>query len=297
MKKITAAGKEAHGGQRGAFAMLTGSFSDRKTNSYLPLQPGLENNPAYYTHTKRIRDPNSRSVVLYYQFKTSKNVADATMVVPDGCIDIIFCCSPGKPIANCYGTVLQCSQTFFEADCEYVGVRYLPEQAIHLMKELVNNSIPLQDLISTEACILERVGNAKTFEEKIKVLEKTINKQVIQNTNVPGLIKYSIERIYLSNGNTNLDQLAKETGYSARYLRKKFDDLIGISPKLFSQIVRFQNSLNMIIDMSEIDLWDIVSENGYCDQAHFINQFKKFCNLTPKRFMKTFAKRSLAVNQ
>lgn len=87
-----------------------------------------------------------------------------------------------------------------------------------------------------------------------------------------------------------MDQLAQETGYSLRYLRKKFDDYIGLSPKLFSEIIRFQNSLNMIISKDIFNWWDIVSENGYYDQAHFINQFRKFSHLTPAKFKEIFAK-------
>lgn len=78
-----------------------------------------------------------------------------------------------------------------------------------------------------------------------------------------------------------MTELANETGYSTRYLRKQFEDHIGISPKLFSQIVRFQSSLNMLLKNASCSVIDVSNENGYYDQAHLINEFKNFGYDTP----------------
>jgi AraC-like DNA-binding protein len=78
-----------------------------------------------------------------------------------------------------------------------------------------------------------------------------------------------------------MNQLANEIGYSTRYLRKQFETHIGISPKLFSKIIRFQCSLNMLLNNNHYTVNDVIYENGYYDQSHLINEFKDFGYITP----------------
>ncbi|RJS63861.1 hypothetical protein CJ485_03605 [Priestia filamentosa] len=52
---------------------------------------------------------------------------------------------------------------------------------------------------------------------------------------------------------------------------KQFEQDIGISPKLFSQIVRFQCSLSMFMNDKNYSICDIIEESGYYDQAHLMN--------------------------
>lgn len=258
---------------------------------YLPLQPGLENNKDYNIKLKFIHDAVNKSIIIFYQFNSTK-FTESTFILPGGCIDILFCCNPQNPTADCYGTVLKSKPWVFKADYDYFGVRYLPEQGIHLMKELIDKDIPLLDIISADFSIIEKVVNAKSFEERIEFFIKCINNSILRLTYIPSLVKYSIEKIYSAKGNIGIDQLALETGYSVAYLRKKFEEIIGVSPKLFCEIVRFQNSLSMIIKRSECNLWDVISENGYYDQAHLIHQFKKFGTLTPAKFKDNFARKT-----
>ena len=257
--------------------------------SYLPLQPGFEINKDYYIRVEK--DLINKNIMIFYQFKMDSSSANnSILVVPDGCVDIIFSYNPRNIFANCCGTVLQSKKIIFKSDYEYFGVRYLAEQGIFLMKDLIESEIPLLDLITGDRYIVEKIANARSFAERVDLFNIFMAASTSEFALVPKLVKYSIERIYQAKGNINMDQLAMESGYSVRYLRKKFEDIIGMPPKFFSEIVRFQNSLSMIIKKDEYSLWDVISETGYYDQAHFINQFKKFSTLTPVKFKETFAK-------
>lgn len=263
--------------------------------NYLPLQPGFEINKDYYIQINR--DSNDSNAVVFYQFQIDKNSNNSLLVVPDGCIDIIFRYNNQKISADCYGSLLQSKKVLFQSDYEYFGVRFLAEQGVFSMKDLIESEIPLLDLITSDPYIIEKIANSKSFVERINFINNFIKNSVPKFSIVPELVKYSIDRIYKSKGNINLDQLSAETGYSIRYIRKKFEEVIGIPPKFFSEIVRFQNSLSMIIKNDEFSLWDIINENGYYDQAHFINQFKKFSTLTPTKFMETFGNTGVGLGQ
>lgn len=220
---------------------------------------------------------------------------DPMSVIPDGCIDILFYCDPVRPYASVCGTVLKYKKINFQANCEYFGVRFLPKQETqhfkYSMKEVIDCQIPLADMITIEPTIMERLINEQDFRGRIKLFKEEIGNNIFACNDLPAIIDYSLNKIYSTKGNVNMNQLAVETGYSTRYLRKQFDAHVGMPPKLFSQIVRFQNSLHMLLNKKFFTVWDVINENGYYDQSHLINEFKKFGYLTPNKFMHTVSKK------
>jgi len=62
-----------------------------------------------------------------------------------------------------------------------------------------------------------------------------------------------------------------------------FVQYTGLTPKLYSQINRFQNSLQLVREGNS-SLTSIAYECGYADQSHFIREFKSFTGLTPSGY-------------
>ena len=61
--------------------------------------------------------------------------------------------------------------------------------------------------------------------------------------------------------------------------------MYNISPQKYSNIVRFQQSVNMLLGDKKIyTISDIVHQNGYFDEAHFIRDFKSYSNYSPMKF-------------
>ena len=71
---------------------------------------------------------------------------------------------------------------------------------------------------------------------------------------------------------------------SERNFERKFREYVGISPKLFSRICRFQSSLKQLQESNYEKLSDIAFENNFSDQSHFIRTFKEFAGFSPNQF-------------
>lgn len=100
------------------------------------------------------------------------------------------------------------------------------------------------------------------------------------------VVKQAIEKILATNGKVKLNSLAHELLIHERTLERRFRAETALKPKQFAKIIQFQSSL---IQMSINDfkkLADVVYENGYADQSHFIRVFKSFTGKTPKTFVK-----------
>ena len=98
-------------------------------------------------------------------------------------------------------------------------------------------------------------------------------------------IRIAIERILRSKGQKNLRELAAELRISTRSLERNFFQQTALKPKQFARIIQFQSSLIQLSVKDYNKLTDIVYENGYADQSHFIRVFKSFTGKIPSRFI------------
>ena len=59
---------------------------------------------------------------------------------------------------------------------------------------------------------------------------------------------------------------------------------VGMTPKGFLRVIRFQKAIEEISNRTSVDWTSIAHESGYYDQAHFINDFKAFSGYTPSEY-------------
>ena len=91
-----------------------------------------------------------------------------------------------------------------------------------------------------------------------------------------------INDIHSSNGKLSISELSKRNNITMRHLERKFKSLIGMSPKEYSNIIRFQHALSIIKNPSENrSLLDIAFECGYYDHSHLSNEIKRHTGLSP----------------
>lgn len=267
----------------------------KKSGNYFPSQPEIKTNTSYYKELKPVGTCFCNDIALFYQFKTDPTSPTVTSLIPDGCFDFLFCCHPTRPTAFLWTSPFhRKTQPQFEKDCEYFGVRFFPEQSMikihYSMNELLDQQIPLLDVMSVDQSLVELISSCHSFNERIVQFENYLQTIRIDLGKNQKIVKYAIHHIYSSRGMLNVNELSDAIGYSEQHIRKKFEAYIGFSPKQFCQIVKFQNSLDMYLEEDDSDILNIIYENGYYDQAHFIKGFKKFIHLTPRQYKQYFDK-------
>ena len=104
--------------------------------------------------------------------------------------------------------------------------------------------------------------------------------------NIDFKIKQVIESIITSKGQKNITIIAKELKINSRTLERRFLSETGLLPKQFAKIIQFQSSLEQLSVNDFTKLTDIVYDNGFSDQSHFIKVFKAYTGKTPKAFSK-----------
>lgn len=263
--------------------------------AYFPAQPEIELNTDSYQEFKPIGTPFGNHIAVYYQFKTTEESIHSLSLIPDGCFDILFRCHPQKPGAILWTSPLQRRlQPNFHKNCVYFGVRFYPEQGLlklkYPMKEMLDQQIPLLDVLGMDESYIEKISEADSFSNRIEVFNEFLSGFPLNKNNDYQIVFSAIKSISASSGLLNISELAKKIGYSDRYLRGKFEEYIGFSPKQFCQIVKFQNCLHKLLFEEDKDLLDLIYDYGYYDQAHFIRGFKKYAYFTPGQYKNQFYK-------
>jgi len=170
------------------------------------------------------------------------------------------------------------------------------------ISEIKNNIIPIKDINNSDWLDLEKkLSDCKDNKSIITCLEENLlrklEKNNLFNSYLP--INYdrvlsAIGRIESTKGCVNIKELSSLVCLSDKQFNRIFADYVGINPKHFLRIVRYQSVLlklqsSNLSEYKDIDLHDLVYDFGYYDQSHLINNFKEFTGYTPREYVSLFS--------
>jgi len=84
-------------------------------------------------------------------------------------------------------------------------------------------------------------------------------------------------------GQLTVEHLANAAGVSRQHLARVFREDVGVTPKLYCRLARFQATLGDAGRGNHMDWAQVAAQRGYADQSHMIAEFRRFSSLTPER--------------
>ena len=162
--------------------------------------------------------------------------------------------------------------------------------------EMNNCIISLADLFGQEALDLEeQVLHAGHVSPIINLVEQFLLKKGVNAKDTDPVFKESLQYIYQHKGILTIEELLKKIPVTERQLERKYNKYIGTGPKKFSDIIKFQHFLKLLLHhRPDEKMTHAVYDGGYYDQSHLNNYFKKNTGLTPWQYK--LDHRLLAVN-
>ncbi|MBS9525118.1 AraC family transcriptional regulator [Litoribacter alkaliphilus] len=153
------------------------------------------------------------------------------------------------------------------------------------MKDLVNQRRPLDLMVGkTGNIIYDDLANSPSIESKIIKIEDFLNSYYETAKSRLSIIDEAIDFINDRRGVVTIQEIVTKYKFSSRYLEKKFLEKVGVTPKLYSRIKRFSTVTDRVSRMQKVDWQEIVLENGFHDQSHFVKDFKKFNFIKPSQY-------------
>ena len=134
----------------------------------------------------------------------------------------------------------------------------------------------------------DKLGEAATPQAKFKVLEKLLVLR-LDRTQAAGRAEesthWALQRFLHQPQVITIRAVSGALGMSQKHFIETFRRNVGVTPKRFCRIRRFQQALSQIQARQKVDWADVVCSCGYYDQAHFINEFSAFCGMSPSAYL------------
>ena len=217
--------------------------------------------------------------------------------------------------AGLYGTAVfsGARSNCFTIDCNQqervVGVQFAPGGAFPFfrmpMSELEDSSFNMTDLWGNAAgWMRERVMAAQTPRAMLEELERCLLEQlgaagcdartVFGKTAGAGLgiaerlhpaVVYMAGELDICDGPGRVQAVTGRIGMSQRRLTQIFHEQVGVSPKTFHRVRRFQHTLQRLRSLRRVDWAGLAVECGYYDQAHLSHDFRQIAGMTPSAYL------------
>jgi AraC-like DNA-binding protein len=204
--------------------------------------------------------------------------------------DGVWQSSPGAPRADLIGPSTVVGPSSLAARAEAVGVYFRAGTVSPFFRvsgdDLRNRVAGADELWGAQAGgLAEELSELDREGSCIDRLEAALLRQAARaespgaTADIPGMAAWIIRR----GGQVGVEQLAERAGVSRQHLTRVFRQTVGVTPKMYCRLVRFQSALAYATPRGELDWAQVAAELGYADQSHLIAEFREFSSLTPER--------------
>ena len=201
------------------------------------------------------------------------------LVLPDGCVDIVFWAEGGL---RAVGAMTSGLVTPVPAGGRFCGVRFRPGRAGRFLRnapsELTGDWAGLESLWGGPARILkEQLSETASPMQQVHLLASALK--------VPELAESPFDKamsaVIVANGALGLEDAARHANLSARQFRRRCLEETGLAPKQLFRVLRFRRALRLLSLAPRRGWAQLAAECGYYDQAHLIRDFRQFSGSTP----------------
>jgi AraC-like DNA-binding protein len=182
-----------------------------------------------------------------------------------------------------------------DGDVEYLGIEFYPYGLRPFLNfnciVITNTFLEMGSLQNgLHEALKPAMNELHSAEKRVELIEQRLLELLPKVFLTPGkhLIRI-FNLIEQSNGSIPINQICDHIGISARQLNRDFEKFIGVSPKFYSRIVRFNNFLENVKMIGKFDDFaDLAYHCGYTDQAHMIHECTDFTGITPTELLTRF---------
>ena len=172
-----------------------------------------------------------------------------------------------------------------------LGVHFKPGGAFAFLgapaSEVTDTHADLADLWGRPANQLrERLSDAVAPRDRFQIMEQVLMDRLRRSPKRRQAIVTALDAFGPYGTGATVRDVAREVDLCQRRFRKLFASQVGLTPKIFCRILRFQRVRTMAKQIEKPDWAQIASTCGYFDQSHLINDFREFSDFSPTEYLR-----------
>jgi AraC-like DNA-binding protein len=226
--------------------------------------------------------------------------ASREAILPDGCAHFVINLSENRirlyerieshKLTTIGGSIFcgprSSPYAFMPAAASVIGVLFRPGGVFRLLsaptEEFMDTQVPLEFIIGGDE-LREQLIAAATPASAFLVLENFLLDQLQRSLSIHRAVRYAVNE-FEQDAFLSVAAVLEKIGLSERRFSRIFSEQVGLTPKLFQRVRRFQRTMASLPSHGEVDWAGTATANGYYDQAHLINDFRSFSSVTPSDF-------------
>lgn len=235
----------------------------------------------------------------YWIVEDDNNTPHQQKIIPDGYPEIIFHYGDPFRIKTGASWEMQSSnllagqiRNFFYLEntgmSGVLGIKLKPTALTHLfnlrMDVYTDKVVPLESVLGK---IFQPIIDAVETIRDHETILHLVNEQLgllcskVNLTETP--VDKAVASILHRKGMITVAEMASEAGVGERHLERLFKKYVGLSPKFYARIIRF-NYIFQLIQQEDPAWTSITFDSGFYDQSHFIRNFKAFTGEDPSAY-------------
>ena len=152
----------------------------------------------------------------------------------------------------------------------------------------ISDSVVDADLVwgSEFGRLREKLVETKDLGARFLILENFLITKFVSKMELNPCVEFAVREMAERPDALNIARMNDKIGYSQKHFTEMFRKQVGVNPKAYLKIMRFQKAVRTIDASDDIDWGAVALKCGFYDQAHFINDFKHFSGFTPEQYAK-----------
>lgn len=177
-----------------------------------------------------------------------------------------------------------------DEQCDVVGACFAPAGMPALLKpnadELANTDVPLDALWGARSIdrLRTQLQEAASPDRRLDVLERALVAQWHERPVHPA-VACALELFARHPAVATVGDAVDASGVSARHLIDRFTAQVGLAPKRFCRVRRFQRAIALAHGGAAEDWASIAADCGFADQPHLVHEFRAFAGLPPSSYL------------
>lgn len=204
----------------------------------------------------------------------------------------------GKRVKSTHNTALIGVQTYRRLELHIWGaidsfvILFQPAGLNRLfglpMHEFTNQDFEAESVLGPViAGLHQRLGECGAAEERVSVIDQFLLRRALAAGSVDG-VTAAANRIIRKAGCDRIPAFADSAGLSMRQFERRFMQQVGIGPKVFARIARFEAVMDHMARRSNESWTNVAHRFGYFDQMHMVHEFAEFTGQTPTETLSVF---------
>lgn len=150
---------------------------------------------------------------------------------------------------------------------------------------LTNQYIDAQTVFSAGIKFVnDQINDCTSFPAMIQVVERFLLQEIKRKSYNIHSLDITTSALFNNHFIPTVDELARSSHHSTRHFERHFKERMGISPKYFLKVMRFENAFRMKNKNPALDWLSIAISCGYYDYQHLAKDYKGLTGMTPNQF-------------